>query len=190
MLADRSGVDRATIGRLEAGALARPTMPRRLRRVSWPPCRLAIVGALLALTFGSAGPASAQLAPFCPPGQFPQFQFGFAALKQQLGSGMGQPMGCEHADPFSGDSLQRTTTGLAFYRQRTNTPTFTDGNSHWAVVSGGLAFWRGVSIEPPAEAVVLTPDICDALPGTATGLLAAGCLVLFTYRYQDANPLP
>jgi hypothetical protein len=30
------------------------------------------------------------------------------------------------------DTLQQTTTGLAFSRASTNTPTFTDGANHWA----------------------------------------------------------
>jgi hypothetical protein len=66
-----------------------------------------------------------------------------------LGDSMGQPLECEHANPANGDSLQRTTTGLAFYRQATNTPTFTTGGEHWALTSDGLQHWTGTNIDPP-----------------------------------------
>jgi hypothetical protein len=48
--------------------------------------------------------------------------------------------------------LQQTTTGLAFWRKATNTPTFTDGSRHWALTSGGLVAWTGPSVDPPATA--------------------------------------
>ena len=70
--------------------------------------------------------------PYWAPGQEPEFQFGFAFLKSQLGDLMGEPLECEHANPENGDTLQQTTTGLSFYRKSTNTPTFTDGWNHWA----------------------------------------------------------
>ncbi len=94
----------------------------------------------------STGPA------FCQPGQSPQFVFGFAALKAKLGAAMGDPIECEHANPENGDTLQQTTTGLAFYRKSTNTPTFTNGFQHWAITSQGLVYWTGDSIDPPASA--------------------------------------
>ncbi len=100
-----------------------------------------------------AVPAQAQGAAYCAPGQGPRFQFGFAALKAELGDTMGQPTECEHANTANGDTLQQTTTGLAFYRKSTNTPTFTDGFRHWALTPAGLVSWEGSAVDPPRPAV-------------------------------------
>jgi len=80
-------------------------------------------------------------APFCEPGQEPQFSSGFAALREELGDAMGTPTECEHPNSSNGDTLQATTKGLAFYRKSTNTPTFTDGSTHWGITSDGLISW-------------------------------------------------
>jgi hypothetical protein len=106
------------------------------------------------------GPPAAQPAPtgqaaagsFCRPGESPQFRSGFLALKEQLGATMGDPIECEHPDGASGDTLMRTTTGLAFYRKATNTPTFTDGYRHWALTPAGRVYWEGDAIDPPGAA--------------------------------------
>lgn len=114
-----------------------------------------IVGAFLALTIFLGQPtpsALAQGAPFCAPGSAPTFVQGFAQLKSILGDVMGDPVECEHTDGTSGDVLQQTTTGLAFWRKSTNTATFTDGYRHWALTGRGLVAWEGNSIDPPATA--------------------------------------
>lgn len=101
----------------------------------------------------------ANAAPYCSPGEAPQFRFGFAYLKSLLGNVMGEPLECEHYNAQNGDSLQQTTTGLAFYRKATNTPTFTDGWNHWAWSPGafpgnyGLVHWTGQAIDPPGVIV-------------------------------------
>jgi hypothetical protein len=60
--------------------------------------------------------------PYCRSGEQPQFRFGFASLKAELGARMGSPTSCEYDDPAgSGDTLQTTSTGLGIYRLRTNT---------------------------------------------------------------------
>jgi hypothetical protein len=81
----------------------------------------------------------------------PTFQYGFAALKQQLGPAMGDPLECERAIHVSGDTRQRTTTGYAYYRTAVNVPTFTNGSDHWALTSGGLEHWTGVVVDPPGD---------------------------------------
>jgi hypothetical protein len=92
----------------------------------------------------------AQSAQGCQGGQTPQFTFGFADLKAQLGETMGDPLTCAFTDPTgSGDIEQRTTTGLAFWRRSTNTPTFTDGFNHWAETPDGWVNWTGASVDPP-----------------------------------------
>lgn len=136
-----------------------------------------ILGVFLLALAPSAGAQSATL---CPPGQVPHYVFGFAALKAQLGAIMGDPLSCEFPDPNgTGDVHQRTSNGLAFWRKRTNTPTYTDGYHHWALVPGGLAYWTGTSIDPPADATVISRELCDSLPGSATGPVAAACFVLW-----------
>jgi hypothetical protein len=101
-------------------------------------------------------PAPPALAPqpvsdaFCPPGMVPDFSAGFAILKATLGDAMGAAMSCEFGDPLgTGDVLQETSAGLAFYRVSTNTPTFTDGWNHWGLTTDGIVYWTGGSIDPP-----------------------------------------
>jgi hypothetical protein len=115
------------------------------------------VNEVLGLQTGASAPAQARVespaaeatAPFCAAGQRPSFLLGFAELKRQVGDVMGSPVECEHANPDNGDALQKTTTGLAYYRKATNTAMFTDGWRHWAATAGGLVYWEGESAEPP-----------------------------------------
>lgn len=111
----------------------------------------------LTLLQTTAVPASAQEAAFCRSGESPQFTFGFAVLKAQLGAAMGDPIECAHPNSANGDVLQNTTTGLSFWRKSTNTPTFTNGWEHWGLTPGGSAFWTGDSIDPPGTAVAAAP---------------------------------
>ena len=114
--------------------------------------------ALLAASIVTAPLAlAAPTAPFCAEGQAPHFAFGFADLKVAVGAPMGDPVECEHPNSENGDTLQQTTTGLAMYRQSTNTSEFTDGWNHWALTRGGLVAWSGSdapapSAEPPTTA--------------------------------------
>jgi hypothetical protein len=76
--------------------------------------------------------------------------FGFATLHDHLGMTIGQPLECEHPNFDNGDVLQRTTTGLAYWRPSTNISAFTtDGTNHWALVAGTLVYWLNSSVEPP-----------------------------------------
>ena len=75
---------------------------------------------------------------------------------------MGAAWSCEYGDPQgSGDVLQATTTGLAFYRVSTNTPTFTDGWNHWGIAPDGVVYWTGGSIDPPQYS---TPNPLSGAP--------------------------
>ncbi len=97
-----------------------------------------------------APPGAPDFGAFCGPGAGPDFSFGFATLRTMIGDPMGAALSCEYGDPHgSGDVLQATTTGLAFYRVSTNTPTFTDGWNHWGLTPDGVVFWTGGSIDPP-----------------------------------------
>jgi len=113
---------------------------------------LSVAFVLGALFLAPAPSAFAQSAPFCPPGATPRFANGFATLKANLGPIMGDPVECEHNDGATGDVIQQTSTGLSFWRQSTNTPTFTDGYRHWALTGSGLLAWEGSAIDPPATA--------------------------------------
>ena len=72
---------------------------------------------------------------------------------------MGVPTECEHVDPTSGDTLQCTTTGLAYFRPSISSTMFTDGSTHWALTDGTVVLWRNESVTPPqptdAEAAYL-----------------------------------
>jgi hypothetical protein len=122
---------------------------------------LAFLAALVSVPALFVLPALAQPpgAPFCAPGQAPAFVYGIAALRDRLGQTMGAPLECEHVDAQSGDAVQRTTTGLAYYRPSINTAIFTDGETHWALSEGTVLLWRGPSVRPPqptdAEAAYL-----------------------------------
>ncbi len=110
---------------------------------------------------------AAQTAQGCQPGQTPQFTFGFAELKAQIGDAMGDPVTCEFPDPNgTGDIQQRTTTGLGFWRKSTNTPTFTNGFEHWAQTPDGWVSWTGASIDPP---------LANAYPDSIVQGFLSGC---------------
>jgi hypothetical protein len=79
----------------------------------------------------------------------PRFVQGFAELQRQVGDPMGNPLRCEHPDPASGDMVQETSTGLAYYRRGTNVAAFTNGWQHWALTERGLVSWNGDSPDPP-----------------------------------------
>src|SRR5690349_20884142 len=104
--------------------------------------RFAVVLATSALLWSPAEGARAAY-PGCPSGGTPSFTFGFADLRSQVGSPMGDPIECEHAETATGDTYQRTTTGLALYRRDTNTAMFTNGQEHWALTAGGIVHWTG-----------------------------------------------
>jgi hypothetical protein len=48
--------------------------------------------------------------PYCAPGQMPAFSFGFAVLGETLGTSMGEPTECAHAEVASGDTYQPLLT--------------------------------------------------------------------------------
>ncbi|MDQ6669683.1 MAG: hypothetical protein M3069_02825 [Chloroflexota bacterium] len=103
----------------------------------------------------------AQAPAYCGAGEPPQYQFGFAVLKTQLGSSMGEPVECEHVNPANGDTLQTTTLGLAYYRKQVNTPVFTDGYYHWGLTTKGLVAWDG-AIDLPLDALAPAHPVVSA----------------------------
>jgi hypothetical protein len=118
-----------------------------------------------ALALFPASSVAAQTAQGCQPGEVPHFTFGFADLKAEIGDAMGDPVTCEFSDPTgTGDVHQRTTTGLAFWRNSTNTPTFTNGFDHWANTPDGWVTWTGASVDPPISAVASPVPTGNAQP--------------------------
>jgi hypothetical protein len=73
-------------------------------------------------------------------------------LKSALGAAMGEPQECEHPVDDQGDTQQKTSTGLAYYRQQLNVACFTTGWDHWALTDRGLVTWTGESVDPPPDA--------------------------------------
>jgi hypothetical protein len=62
---------------------------------------------------------------------------------------MGAPLECEHVNPDNDDTIQHTTTGLAYYRPSINMPMFTDGQTHWSLSNNQVLMWRNPSVVPP-----------------------------------------
>jgi hypothetical protein len=84
----------------------------------------------------------------------PRFVLAMARLMDRLGADMGAPTECEHVVDAAGDTEQKTTTGLAYYRANTNTAVFTNGVEHWALTADGLAHWTSDDLEPPPNAEI------------------------------------
>ena len=110
-------------------------------------------------------PNTALASNYCGAGEMPEFRYGFAHLKSLLGATMGEPIECEHTDPENGDTLQQTTTGLAYYRAATNVAAFTDGALHRAWTERGLVTWTGNGSDAPGTAVA------SALPEPSEGVV-------------------
>lgn len=119
---------------------------------------------LLVTSLVIARPVKAQGAPHCPPGQPARFVFGIAELHERLGPTMGVPLECEHVNPENGDTIQHTTTGLAYYRPSINTPMFTDGQTHWALSNNQVLMWRSPSVEPPRPTAAESTYLAAARP--------------------------
>jgi hypothetical protein len=84
----------------------------------------------------------------------PRFVLAMARLQARLGSEMGAPTECERVVDASGNTEQKTTTGLAYYRASLNTAVFTNGVEHWALTADGLVHWTSDELEPPRGAEV------------------------------------
>jgi len=93
----------------------------------------------------------------CPLGQSPAFTEGFAGLRERLGDRMGDAATCERYMP-NGDSIQFTTEGMLYYLARSNTPTFTQADVHFALTPAGFVQWQAHQVEPPANAQVVGPN--------------------------------
>ncbi len=102
----------------------------------------------------TASPTIAQLAACTA--SAPRFVLGAASLKAALGARMGEAVECERVVDADGNSEQKTTTGLVYYRVRSNIAAFTNGFDHWALVPTGVVHWAGDDLEPLPDAEPLT----------------------------------
>jgi hypothetical protein len=167
---DRSTTDSDAASLMRAKSTRRRLKVGNLKSIARSCFVASVCGVLLLLLLlllpapGSSVAAQGNPA-FCEPQEMPAFRFGFQTLSSLLGDYMGTPIECEHSDIASGDTLQTTSTGLAFYRKSTNTPTFTDGTTHWALTDDGLVTWTGPSVDPPNAVVPEPPQA--APPATA-----------------------
>lgn len=126
---------------------------------------VASVAAALCVQASVSWPAAAQPdVPYCAPGQPAAFVFGIAALHDRLGDTMGAPLECEHLDAESGDTAQRTSTGLAYFRPSINTAIFTDGSTHWALVDDRVLRWAGTAVVPPLPTAAETAYLNTTAP--------------------------
>jgi hypothetical protein len=108
-----------------------------------------LAGAALVGILGGAKAGAAQGVADCQSDQALSFDARLVPLSQQLGGFMGSPTECPHVDESSGDTLQETTTGLAYVVAGSDTPVFTDGHDHVALTRQGLIGWDGGSVDAP-----------------------------------------
>jgi len=126
-----------------------------------------IVGVLLLLALW---PAAALAQDQCAAGQPPRIDGQFQALVDQLGARVGDAADCAHSEATTGDLQQHTAGGLLYLRQRTGTPTFTDGAEHWALRAGQVLAWTSDDVDPPPNAQFATTAApTQAAPAPAPG---------------------
>ena len=90
--------------------------------------------------------------PVCEDDSATGFAGAFVALAQQLDERMGEPRGCAELDEATGDSVQRTSRGVATLSAETGLTTFTDGERTWSIRGSHLLEWIGPAREPPQDA--------------------------------------
>ncbi len=101
-----------------------------------------------------------------------------ADLRTAVGDAMGQPVDCETSIDATGDTMQHTSTGTAWFTIAQSDAFFTDGYHRWDLNPGGLTYWSS----PDA-----TPLLLDGLPdGPAVWSRSATCGVLYTHEVPSA----
>ncbi|MEA2190561.1 MAG: hypothetical protein QOI73_682 [Solirubrobacteraceae bacterium] len=88
----------------------------------------------------------------CREGTATAFSGAFERLSQQLPQGMGRPRGCATVDSTTGDTVQRTTRGVATLSRRTGRATFHDSGRSWSIEGSRLLTWSADADEPPVDA--------------------------------------
>lgn len=126
--------------------------------------------------------------PVCEDDTAVSFAGAFVGLAQQLDERMGEPRGCAELDETTGDTVQRTSRGVATLSSETELTTFSDGDRTWSISGSHLLEWTGPAREPPQDAweVPLTTTVAPTGAGIvpvrlsarvlATGIPGAGAL--------------
>src|SRR5688572_3770221 len=110
--------DRSAVTQKPSGLGVTPLQGGRPAMFRW---RALVLCVLVALLYGgvSSVPAlavAARAASYCDRNESPRFRGKLADLKEQVGREMGNPLECSHRDSGTSDTLQSTSTGLAYIR--------------------------------------------------------------------------
>lgn len=136
---------------------------------------LAVLLSCVALLGGGGGAFAAEPAGEC------QLEFGadLANLHAAIGDAMGQPTGCETPVDSVGDTMQTTSSGMAWYQLGQGMAIFTDGYHRWALDQQGLTYWDS----PDA-----TPLVMDGLSsGPPAWSRSVACPVLYTHEVTSQS---
>jgi len=131
---------------------------------------LAVLLACVTVLGGVAGARAAELPGDC------KLEFGpdLADLRDAIGDAMGQPTGCETTIDSGGDTMQTTSSGMAWYLLGAGAAIFTDGYHRWELDQQGLTYWES----PDA-----TPLVMDGLSsGPPVWPRSVVCPVLYTHE--------
>jgi hypothetical protein len=135
------------------------------------------------------GIGSTEAPPAVPPTPAPcRFVAGFAALREMVPEVVGECLEWERADPLTGDTQQRTTTGLLAWRKADNATAFTDGQGTWLNGPNGLAYRPNSHRFPWESNPTAMPVVAEHHPsiGAPGALLPANRIV--TYYGNPLSP--
>lgn len=90
--------------------------------------------------------------PVCDEGTAIGFSGAFVGLSRELGERMGTPLGCVEIDGTTGDTIQRTSRGVATLRQEDGLATFSDGERTWSIDGSQLVEWSASLDEQSSDA--------------------------------------
>jgi hypothetical protein len=122
-----------------------------------------------------------------PPTPTPcRFVAGFATLGSMIPEVIGDCTEWEQADPLTGDTQQRTSTGLLAWRKQDNSTAFTDGQGTWVNGPNGLAYRPNTVRFPWESNPAALPVLAENHPSIAVpGALLPAQRVITYY----GNPL-
>jgi hypothetical protein len=172
--------------------------------MGWNHSKLAAFAAAATLLVGGALPqaAGAQTQPACT------YSLGFATLAAAIPDVVGSCLEDEYFNTLNGNSEQRTTGGLLYWRKSDNTTAFTDGSRTWLNGPNGLQDrlnsdapfdWEQVGIIGPApsqssvaasSAPILAPAVAPPAPAVPAVPALPASPVLPAPAAPPAAPAP
>jgi uncharacterized integral membrane protein (TIGR00698 family) len=116
------------------------------------PARTAVAGAVDPRPLGA-------WTPVCEGSDATGLAGAFVGLSAQLGPRIGKPLGCATTDAATGNTIQRTSHGVATLSRRTGLAAFSDGRHTWSIRGSRMLEWNGRVPESPgsARAVPIAP---------------------------------